>query len=178
MLTGSPLGKAIDEAIQKKGVAKAAVARHFGIKGPSIYDWINHGRVGKQHLNELVAYFADVVGPEHWGIPAGSALSQSERLTGEIILAAYQEAIVKYEHGTGLNATSFRPMEDADDAALLASCITAQLSADGGISGQRMDEDGSTGTNRGRGAVAGKNRSAEVGSESKPSARQRTKSAA
>lgn len=70
MLTGKPLGDAVAEAIRLKGVSKAAVARHFGIKGPSIYDWINHGRIGKQHLMELVAYFSDVVGPEHWGMPA------------------------------------------------------------------------------------------------------------
>jgi len=68
MLTGPELGKAVAEAIRLKGVSKAAVARHFGIKGPSVYDWINHGRVGKQHLTELVNYFSDVVGPEHWGL--------------------------------------------------------------------------------------------------------------
>lgn len=70
MLTGKPLGDAVAEAIRLKGVSKAAVARHFGIKGPSVYDWINHGRIGKQHLMEMVAYFSDVVGPEHWGMPA------------------------------------------------------------------------------------------------------------
>ena len=79
MLTGTALGKALAEAIRLKGVSKAAVARHFGIKGPSIYDWINHGRIGKQHLTELVAYFSDVVGPEHWGMP-GVEASQPARL--------------------------------------------------------------------------------------------------
>lgn len=71
MLTGQELGRAIGEAILRKGVSKTAVAKHFGIKGPSIYDWIKHGRVGKQHLNELVRYFSDVVGPEHWGLTPG-----------------------------------------------------------------------------------------------------------
>lgn len=68
MLTGKPLGSALAVAIEKKGVSRAQVARDFGIKGPSIYDWINHGRIGKQHLARMVAYFSDVVGPEHWGI--------------------------------------------------------------------------------------------------------------
>jgi len=72
MLTGKELGQAIAEAIRLKGVTKTAVAQHFGVKGPSVYDWINHGRIGKQHLAELVAYFSDVVGPEHWGMAAGS----------------------------------------------------------------------------------------------------------
>lgn len=68
MLTGQALGDALAVAIEKKGVSKADVARAFGIKGPSVYDWINHGRIGKQHLGKLVAYFADVVEPSHWGI--------------------------------------------------------------------------------------------------------------
>jgi len=72
MLTGKELGQAIAEAIRLKRVTKTAVAQHFGVKGPSVYDWINHGRIGKQHLAELVAYFSDVVGPEHWGMAAGS----------------------------------------------------------------------------------------------------------
>lgn len=76
MLTGQALGKAIDEAIRLKGVSKAAVARHFGVKGPSIYDWINHGRIGKQHLEAMFDYFADVVGREHWGLKDQSAMSQ------------------------------------------------------------------------------------------------------
>lgn len=71
MLTGKALGDAVAEAIRLKDVPKTAVAEHFGIKGPSVYDWIKHGRVGKQHLNELVRYFSDVVGPEHWGLKPG-----------------------------------------------------------------------------------------------------------
>lgn len=80
MLTGKALGEAVDEAIRLKGVSKMAVARHFKIKGPSIYDWINHGRVGKQHLTELFGYFSDVVGPEHWGISGLSSQPPSQLL--------------------------------------------------------------------------------------------------
>jgi transposase-like protein len=78
MLTGPELGKAVAEAIRLKGVSKAAVARHFGIKGPSVYDWIDHGRVGKQHLSGLVDYFSDVVGPEHWGLDFQGAAEPSQ----------------------------------------------------------------------------------------------------
>lgn len=74
MLTGKKLGEAIASAIQKKidsGAvkSKAEVARHFGIKPPSIHTWINNGTVSKDKLPELWNYFSDVVGPEHWGIP-------------------------------------------------------------------------------------------------------------
>lgn len=88
MLTGPSLGEAVDEAIRLKGVSKMEVARHFGIKGPSIYDWINHGRVSKRHLTELFEYFSDVVGPEHWGTSPSDVVSQSVGLDGETVRAA------------------------------------------------------------------------------------------
>lgn len=88
MLTGKALGQAVKEAIRLKGVSKMAVARHFNIKGPSIYDWINHGRVGKQHLTDLFAYFSDVVGPEHWGISSPNQPSQLLELDADILASS------------------------------------------------------------------------------------------
>lgn len=70
MLTGKELGSAIASAIEKMGVSKVAVAREFGVKPPSIQDWINRGTIGKEKLPLLWVYFADVVGPEHWGLSA------------------------------------------------------------------------------------------------------------
>ena len=91
MLSGPELGKAVAEAIRLKGLPKTAVAKHFGIQGPSIYDWIKHGRVGKQHLTALFDYFSDVVGPEHWGLlPDDGLVSQAQRLEPGIILRAIQ----------------------------------------------------------------------------------------
>jgi hypothetical protein len=68
MLTGEKLGNALREAIRLKGVSNAEVARYFGVKGPSVYDWLRYGRIGKKHIDRMVSYFADVVPPEHWGI--------------------------------------------------------------------------------------------------------------
>ena len=73
MLTGKVLGDAIKRAIDLKidsGAArsKAEIARHFGVKPPSIHDWIRRGVIGKDKLPELFRYFSDVVGPDHWGI--------------------------------------------------------------------------------------------------------------
>lgn len=73
MLKGKELGTAIGEAIGLKIasgaiVSKADVAKHFGIKTPSIYDWIKKGSISKDRLFALWSYFSDVVGPEHWGI--------------------------------------------------------------------------------------------------------------
>lgn len=70
MLTGAKLGRALAEAMKRKGVTQRKVADAFGIQQPSVSEWTRFGRIGKQHLPRLVAYFAPVVGPEHWGLPA------------------------------------------------------------------------------------------------------------
>ncbi|GJM05031.1 MAG: Cro/Cl family transcriptional regulator [marine bacterium B5-7] len=73
MLKGKELGKAIKEAINLKLAAgtvksKAEIARHFGIRPPSLHGWVNDGSIGKDKLPQLWEYFSDVVGPEHWGL--------------------------------------------------------------------------------------------------------------
>ena len=78
MLTGEQLGAAIRVAIEKKGVSQVAVAAHFGVKPPSVQDWINRGTIGKEKLPKLWDYFADVAGPEHWGLSAANAPYQSD----------------------------------------------------------------------------------------------------
>ncbi|ENO80942.1 phage repressor protein [Thauera sp. 27] len=81
MLKGKEFGAAIARAIQLKldsGAAKtkAEIARHFGMKPPSLADWVKKGSVAKDKLPELWRYFSDVAGPDHWGMtksewPAG-----------------------------------------------------------------------------------------------------------
>jgi|TARA_R110000782_G_C14819221_1_gene413898 hypothetical protein len=68
MLEGKDLGDAIEAARIKKDVSKKAMADHFGVKPPSIQDWVKHGRIKKDKLMELFKYFSDVAGPEHWGL--------------------------------------------------------------------------------------------------------------
>lgn len=90
MLKGKEFGAAISAAIQLKLAtgavrSKAEVARHFGIKPPSLYDWEKKGSVDKAKLPELWRFFSDVVGPEHWGLtaaewPIGLPASGTEQL--------------------------------------------------------------------------------------------------
>lgn len=68
MLTGKELGAAIRAAIEKKGVTQRQVAATFGVKPPSVSDWMSKGTIGKDKLVALWKYFEDVVGPEHWGL--------------------------------------------------------------------------------------------------------------
>lgn len=91
MLTGKELGDAISEAIRLKKESGAIsgtrdVAAHFGIKTPSIYDWMKKGSIGKEKLQKLFDYFSDVVGPDHWGISNNNWLLESRTIneTGTI----------------------------------------------------------------------------------------------
>lgn len=78
MLTGKELGQAIRNAVELKdaaerkagrpGVRLVDIATHFGVKPPSVQDWINKGTISKARLPQLWLYFSDVVGPEHWGL--------------------------------------------------------------------------------------------------------------
>ncbi|CAN7660111.1 XRE family transcriptional regulator [Aquipseudomonas alcaligenes] len=68
MLTGIELGAAIESARLKKGITKKALAESFGVAAPSVQGWVNTGRIDKSKLIEVIRYFADVVGPDHWGL--------------------------------------------------------------------------------------------------------------
>lgn len=83
MLTGIPLGQAIAEAIKLKGVTPTEVAAHFGIKPPSVHNWMSTGRIGKDKLSRLFQYFSDVVKPDHWGMaPPEAAIIGMVMATG------------------------------------------------------------------------------------------------
>ncbi|MEV9065274.1 hypothetical protein AB0132_08105 [Klebsiella quasipneumoniae] len=89
MLSGKELGRAIEQAIDKKlsigsAKSKAEIERHFKIKPPSIHDWINKGSISKEKLPELWHYFSDVVGPEHWGLKGYPLTDTCEPATGPI----------------------------------------------------------------------------------------------
>lgn len=68
MLTGEKLGAAIEHARKMKGVTKSAFANAMGVKPASVQDWVKYGRIAKERISDLVEYFSDVVGPEHWGL--------------------------------------------------------------------------------------------------------------
>lgn len=71
MLTGPELGAAIEAARIAKGVSKKKLADDFMVKPPSVQGWVKNGRIDKSKLMDVINYFADVVGPEHWGLRPG-----------------------------------------------------------------------------------------------------------
>lgn len=99
MLEGKELGAAIKKAIDlkiKNGSIKyqTEVAKHFGIKPPSIHDWYNKGSISKTNLFKLFEYCSDVVGPDHWGIEKFPA----------------PDEVVEFEDGPSLSGFSSPPV--------------------------------------------------------------------
>lgn len=69
MFEGKELGRAIGAAIALKGVTQRQVAHDFGVSQPSVSEWVSTGRIRKGLLTMLFSYFANEVGPTHWGFP-------------------------------------------------------------------------------------------------------------
>lgn len=129
MLTGKELGAAIEAARLAKGVSKKKLAEDFSVKPPSVQGWVNHGRIDKAKLMQLIAYFSDVVPFEHWGLDeqllrslsaSGEGLEEVEYETAlelvsdnpkEAAAAAVMEMLQK--HGKGLSAKAQRQIADA-----------------------------------------------------------------
>ena len=85
MLTGPELGAAIDAARIAKGVSKKQLADDFQVKPPSVQGWVKNGRIDKSKLMDVIAYFSDVVGPEHWGLRPGFSYESIQEVTSEPI---------------------------------------------------------------------------------------------
>lgn len=85
MLTGPELGAAIDAARIAKGVSKKQLADDFQVKPPSVQGWVKNGRIDKSKLMDVIAYFSDVVGPEHWGLRPGFSYESIQDVTSETV---------------------------------------------------------------------------------------------
>ena len=72
MIKGAELGKAIETARAKMGISKKDLAARFGVKPPSIQDWVNRGTIDKERLFQLIEFFSGTVDPGHWGLTASS----------------------------------------------------------------------------------------------------------
>lgn len=56
--TENALGQKINQVMAEKGIAGdyAELARVFGVATPSTYDWVTHGRLGKERYQKLVEW--------------------------------------------------------------------------------------------------------------------------
>lgn len=99
MFYSQKLAAALTQAIALKGVSDRAVARAFGVKPPSVSQWKISGRIHKKHIPQLLSYFGDVVGPDHWGLEA-----QTEAKTGYI---SFDLLDVEAAAGTGIQPVDY-----------------------------------------------------------------------
>lgn len=51
------------------GVTKVQIGKQFGVKPPSVHNWIVKGAIERNNLLALIQFFAGTVGPSHWGLP-------------------------------------------------------------------------------------------------------------
>jgi len=135
MLTGQELGAAIDAARLIKNLSKKALAEHFRIAPPSVQGWIKTGRIDKSKLIEVIDFFSDVVGPEHWGL--------SERSAANLFSPKYEDIAQEAEASTGQPALSGSEIREknirygavhgpAADKASAASIVLAMIKKHGG----------------------------------------------
>lgn len=92
MLTGPELGAAIEAARIAKGVSKKKLADDFLVKPPSVQGWVKNGRIDKSKLMDVIAYFADVVGPEHWGLRPGFSYENLTDDSAEALIGQVEDA--------------------------------------------------------------------------------------
>lgn len=93
MLSGEELGAALKAAMKLKGVGATEVAQAFGVTQPSVSGWVKDGRIHKKHIPTLIDYFADKVGPDHWGLPFSRDEYDLVRLYRELPLSARKAVI-------------------------------------------------------------------------------------
>jgi transcriptional regulator with XRE-family HTH domain len=52
----------LKQCLEETGISKKQLADHFGVKAPSVYDWVNFGRISKSRIPELAKYFNKPIG--------------------------------------------------------------------------------------------------------------------
>lgn len=99
--TTNPLGQKLNEVMRGKGIEGdyAALAAAFGVRTPSVYDWITHGRLGKERYARLVewsgkglSWWFDVAEPEEKPKSTVHTLMVSESVTSYEINPASQKS--------------------------------------------------------------------------------------
>ncbi|SPC17363.1 putative phage repressor [Cupriavidus oxalaticus] len=151
MLTGEKLGAAIEQARQEKGVSKKALADAMGVKPASVQDWVKYGRIAKERINDLVAYFSDVVGPEHWGLdfaptvnPKFGADQKKTKLNEKSETDAYNPppTAAKTLHGVYVRPiVTYESLEELpQESTVLVTRIDVELSAGNGKETWHIEE--------------------------------------
>lgn len=138
MLTGPELGAAIEAARIAKGVSKKKIADDFQVKPPSVQGWVKNGRIDKSKLMDVIAYFSDVVGPEHWGLRPGFTFESlpdvdSEPSQDEPVATSAADIVrnMLAKQGKGLSETARAQLMAAAEASDEGNVVTVDFSRPG-----------------------------------------------
>lgn len=137
MLTGPELGAAIDAARIAKGVSKKQLADDFQVKPPSVQGWVKNGRIDKSKLMDVIVYFSDVVGPEHWGLRPGFSYESLPEVTSEPVAepapasAAEMVRAMLAKQGKNLSDTARAQLIAAAEATDEGNVITVDFTRPG-----------------------------------------------
>ncbi|MEG0968514.1 MAG: S24 family peptidase [Pseudomonas sp.] len=138
MLTGPELGAAIEAARIAKGVSKKKLADDFQVKPPSVQGWVKNGRIDKSKLMDVIAYFSDVVGPEHWGLRPGFTYESlpdvaTDQSAEEPAATSAADMVRKMlaKQGKGLSETARAQLIAAAEATDKGNVITVEFSRPG-----------------------------------------------
>lgn len=175
------VGERVRREREAQGMSRDELGRRIGKKYSYIAELERpEGMKGSTKLHSIAQALGVSASWLETGKGSKSPSSPSVRLTGTIILAAYREAVTKYEL-QGMNASSFDPLSDPDDAELLALAIIAQLSpaeSDSGIQVKAEVGDGTKRKGAARSRAVGEHRSSKDGGEGGSTAGKRKKRAA
>lgn len=122
--TQHPFGRKLNEVMREKGMAGdyAALAKIFNVKTPSIYDWLDHGRMSKKRYATLQTWSGRSLewwfGQEHMGSqqaddnPATRVLLRLEQPCTVVRKKDWPFALVSPSDLGGLDADEIRRVEE------------------------------------------------------------------
>ena len=91
MLTSQDLAQKLKEQMERKGTKPPELAALCEVRVPSVYDWINYGRIAKKHLPRLAEFFGTPLG--YWLGTDAADPSDDEELLNPLerqLLALYR----------------------------------------------------------------------------------------
>ena len=138
--TSNRLGQKLNEVMREKGIEGdyAALATVFGVKTPSVYDWITHGPLGKERYACLVEWSGR--GLSWWfDVPEPS---REEKPTSTVHTLMVAESNSTYEMNPASQKSPF-PRISNEEWALLAPHEVREIEtyAMGLMAGIRMHTD-------------------------------------
>lgn len=86
METPKHMGQKLQDEAVRLGLKPAQIAKVFGVKPPSVYDWYKHGRIDKAHYQNLVDWSGRSI---EWWLDLREKAPESTRWTDRAKLLAH-----------------------------------------------------------------------------------------